>query len=114
MTATVSAGGCTPLWPSALARLLVFFFFQAEDGIRDLTVTGVQTCALPIWPRPPRLPGRPALVCGLHPPGHAGHGCRGHARLLPHLDRRAAPAARPVAAHLPRAGHRAELRGLRP
>src|SRR2546430_9170890 len=27
----------------------VFFFFQAEDGIRDLTVTGVQTCALPIF-----------------------------------------------------------------
>src|SRR5205085_12341898 len=27
---------------------LRFFFFQAEDGIRDLTVTGVQTCALPI------------------------------------------------------------------
>src|SRR5256886_3546332 len=26
----------------------LFFFFQAEDGIRDLTVTGVQTCALPI------------------------------------------------------------------
>src|SRR5204862_659421 len=26
----------------------VFFFFQAEDGIRDLYVTGVQTCALPI------------------------------------------------------------------
>src|SRR5271168_3233427 len=25
------------------------FFFQAEDGIRDRTVTGVQTCALPIW-----------------------------------------------------------------
>src|SRR2546430_12289310 len=30
-------------------RLLVVFFFQAEDGIRDLTVTGVQTCALPIF-----------------------------------------------------------------
>src|SRR5256886_8019920 len=28
-----------------------FFFFQAEDGIRDLTVTGVQTCALPIFSR---------------------------------------------------------------
>src|SRR6266478_7526330 len=28
--------------------ILVFFFFQAEDGIRDLTVTRVQTCALPI------------------------------------------------------------------
>src|SRR5690349_21954216 len=33
-----------------LSRLcLFFFFFQAEDGIRDLYVTGVQTCALPIW-----------------------------------------------------------------
>src|SRR2546421_4264377 len=27
---------------------IIFFFFQAEDGIRDLIVTGVQTCALPI------------------------------------------------------------------
>src|SRR2546430_3594540 len=36
-----------------LARrsLGLFFFFQAEDGIRDLTVTGVQTCALPICHR---------------------------------------------------------------
>src|SRR5256886_12813649 len=32
----------------ALVRDLIIFFFQAEDGIRDLTVTGVQTCALPI------------------------------------------------------------------
>src|SRR2546430_11708853 len=42
----------------ALLRiLLVIFFFQAEDGIRDLTVTGVQTCALPISEhhRPARL-----------------------------------------------------------
>src|SRR2546430_4647232 len=29
--------------------VIYFFFFQAEDGIRDLTVTGVQTCALPIY-----------------------------------------------------------------
>src|SRR3989475_12750766 len=28
--------------------MMMSFFFQAEDGIRDLTVTGVQTCALPI------------------------------------------------------------------
>src|SRR5699024_12193263 len=28
----------------------LYFFFQAEDGIRDRNVTGVQTCALPIWP----------------------------------------------------------------
>src|SRR2546429_1827659 len=31
-----------------LIHSLVFFFFQAEDGIRDVAVTGVQTCALPI------------------------------------------------------------------
>ena len=29
--------------------VFIFFFFQAEDGIRDIGVTGVQTCALPIW-----------------------------------------------------------------
>src|SRR2546421_3154363 len=39
MTATVAGVVCC---------LIVFFFFQAEDGIRDLIVTGVQTCALPI------------------------------------------------------------------
>src|SRR5206468_4830741 len=44
-----------------------FFFFQAEDGIRDLIVTGVQTCALPIsateqaWERA----GRPGLLATL-------------------------------------------------
>src|SRR5260221_6944429 len=31
------------------SSLYVFFFFQAEDGIRDHCVTGVQTCALPIY-----------------------------------------------------------------
>src|SRR3990167_9450066 len=44
--------------------LCLFFFFQAEDGIRDLTVTGVQTCALPIYPTPrPRTngPAEPVL-----------------------------------------------------
>src|SRR3712207_9499234 len=37
----------------------MFCFFQAEDGIRDIGVTGVQTCALPIWPRssPAATPG---------------------------------------------------------
>src|SRR3989475_3275002 len=33
---------------AVLYLMCCFFFFQAEDGIRDLTVTGVQTCALPI------------------------------------------------------------------
>src|SRR2546430_13745366 len=36
---------------AAIMQSFVFFFFQAEDGIRDLTVTGVQTCALPISSR---------------------------------------------------------------
>src|SRR2546427_1279417 len=45
------------IYITVVFRLLVFFFFfQAEDGIRDLTVTGVQTCALPIFPHPRRLP----------------------------------------------------------
>src|SRR5690606_39662524 len=35
-----------------LCCILYSFFFQAEDGIRDFHVTGVQTCALPIWPSP--------------------------------------------------------------
>src|SRR3989440_3691954 len=41
-------------FPIASGLFLFFFFFQAEDGIRDLIVTGVQTCALPIWRPGPR------------------------------------------------------------
>src|SRR2546430_9238191 len=40
--------------------LEIFFFFQAEDGIRDLTVTGVQTCALPIF--------EPGVEANMHAP----------------------------------------------
>src|SRR2546422_2706507 len=43
--------------------VLLFFFFQAEDGIRDVAVTGVQTCALPICA---------ALGRGLGLPGRTG------------------------------------------
>src|SRR5262244_179236 len=52
--AAVSSGtplpSCHQGGPSfgGLARHRLFFFFQAEDGIRDWSVTGVQTCALPI------------------------------------------------------------------
>ena len=38
--------GCYCVLESSVG--LYFFFFQAEDGIRDIGVTGVQTCALPI------------------------------------------------------------------
>src|SRR5437773_1306809 len=43
---------------------LFFFFFQAEDGIRDRDVTGVQTCALPIFGRVTKM-----VICsaGLSP-----------------------------------------------
>src|SRR2546429_52780 len=34
---------------NSLQNTWSYFFFQAEDGIRDVAVTGVQTCALPIW-----------------------------------------------------------------
>src|SRR5256885_4445443 len=37
-------------WSPGSSMLWLFFFFQAEDGIRDYKVTGVQTCALPISP----------------------------------------------------------------
>src|SRR2546427_8267720 len=64
-----------------------FFFFQAEDGIRDLTVTGVQTCALPISPK-----------CGRHVPAVSSEGQRdGGADALPPAragNQRAEPRAR--------------------
>src|SRR5207244_8076610 len=41
---------------AATRRTWCFFFFQAEDGIRDDLVTGVQTCALPIWIPPDPAP----------------------------------------------------------
>src|SRR2546425_3715085 len=54
------------------------FFFQAEDGIRDKLVTGVQTCALPISgdPRDRRRPRhRPRDCAGVCRAGLCGRGC---------------------------------------
>src|SRR5438876_8556620 len=47
----------------------IFFFFQAEDGIRDGRVTGVQTCALPIWSRSARDAAGQYRRAPLPPPG---------------------------------------------
>src|SRR2546430_13088299 len=47
---------------------ILFFFFQAEDGIRDLTVTGVQTCALPISLEQPAAGLPDCEPAGLPPP----------------------------------------------
>src|SRR2546421_8601868 len=62
-----------------------FFFFQAEDGIRDLIVTGVQTCALPIC----RCPQSPRNT----PCGHRPEACRGERRWARRAVRRARAAA---------------------
>src|SRR5437867_5445464 len=51
--------------------LCEYIFFQAEDGIRDRTVTGVQTCALPIY-FPPITPNA-EFACAFGELGKAAH-----------------------------------------
>src|SRR5689334_24955162 len=62
-------------------RTIFFFFFQAEDGIRDGTVTGVQTCALPILELGDRARPRPGHRHWPEPLGRltAGHALGVHA-----------------------------------
>src|SRR2546421_2523632 len=66
---------------TTLSLLSFFFFFQAEDGIRDLIVTGVQTCALPIWAisGPPTSLGEPEPFLGAQADEPVRH--------VPHLRR---------------------------
>src|SRR3989454_1043432 len=59
---------------------LIFFFFQAEDGIRDYKVTGVQTCALPIFHQDPITRFDQTLLDWLR--GHAGPGGLSIARAI--------------------------------
>src|SRR5688572_31113231 len=77
--------------------MIAFFFFQAEDGIRDLTVTGVQTCALPIYP----LRG----VVRRNQNGHEGH-CT--PRSADSLSESATALASPAADHSARSGRSEE------
>src|SRR5699024_11584438 len=58
---------CLFLCISPARGALPVFFFQAEDGIRDRNVTGVQTCALPIYPRLPDGPRDLTITIGLGP-----------------------------------------------
>src|SRR5256885_5501174 len=68
----ISAGGPVNADDKVHRSFVNYFFFQAEDGIRDYKVTGVQTCALPIWNLPvyffnedndtPELPGSYGLA----------------------------------------------------
>src|SRR2546429_1146016 len=71
--------------------MFCFFFFQAEDGIRDVAVTGVQTCALPIsFFRAASARGRPACspeILVIHKDSGVVRTCRrrGYRFALPHL-----------------------------
>src|SRR5256886_1998924 len=76
---------------------MFFFFFQAEDGIRDLTVTGVQTCALPILPVTESRHG----------------GAAGGVRAVPGRRRRCGGERSGPAAARGRAGNGAPVRALR-
>src|SRR5215475_14924679 len=69
-------------------KILFFFFFQAEDGIRDFHVTGVQTCALPISVLVEKAPAQERV--------HTGDIDLG--RMLPALHHTAADAGRFVTA----------------
>src|SRR3712207_8265888 len=72
---------------------VLIFFFQAEDGIRDIGVTGVQTCALPIFGMSGRLRSRAA-------PARSSSG------------RFRAPAAHPAKQRWPRSGVKHQLRTM--
>src|SRR5205809_2019505 len=76
-----------------VSLVFFFFFFQAEDGIRDVAVTGVQTCALPI--------SRTAAARAGAGQARSAPGCRPRSRRRPVADARRGRA-------LPRS------RGLRP
>src|SRR6266536_3070425 len=67
-------------------RISLFFFFQAEDGIRDPLVTGVQTCALPIFDDLDAAVGVLDLV-----------GCAHERRILPDINEAARTAKTRVA-----------------
>src|SRR2546425_5084656 len=77
-------------------QFIIFFFFQAEDGIRDKLVTGVQTCALPICEGAVRTRG-----------AHGGGGAERAARARP----RAHPGVRPDPRGRAGAGARSPIRG---
>src|SRR5256885_9870306 len=80
----------------------VLFFFQAEDGIRDYKVTGVQTCALPIYPPVPggvlafscihaiarTPPGTGGCVCSMKPIPSASSSSRRAGEPVPATDRK--------------------------
>src|SRR5256886_551823 len=110
----------------AITTHRLYFFFQAEDGIRDLTVTGVQTCALPIsGDRTPSCPGPTSSCTSDHDrrgpgaparpvarPGRRDRAVRADGAIGAGRPWRALPAPRPGPAR-PRGPPRAARRGGR-
>src|SRR6266481_4388988 len=82
-----------------LYGILFFFFFQAEDGIRDGTVTGVQTCALPILAPAARAADDsvPSLTASARAECDAGRRATDREARKQHFDRGQALAERAVA-----------------
>src|SRR3712207_9327510 len=92
---------------------MFFFFFQAEDGIRDIGVTGVQTCALPISPL--RHRGRTAVPRRRRPPASRSGPAAGRAA-APRGPRRSSGSPPTVATPDRKSGvlgKRGDLRGRR-
>src|SRR5258708_28760764 len=94
------------IWGLEFRRVL--FFFQAEDGIRDDLVTGVQTCALPILLRPYKIKKRRAVCWSLVAGHYVGQSVRLQAQAHSILLERAqyiAPLQNQRAGATPIAGH---------
>src|SRR5258708_28612240 len=83
-----------------LSSNIYFFFFQAEDGIRDDLVTGVQTCALPIWTPKGRIemPGRVGRGQDQHAVVAAADAVEFGQELIDELSAAALPQVRPARA----------------
>src|SRR5438874_9082770 len=95
-----------------ISGLIFFFFFQAEDGIRDLYVTGVQTCALPISGSPLARLGRLVTGAAIRPDGRLV-AIRTYSEIylfVPGEGGRLMPSGRPVCTKIGRASCRKECR----
>src|SRR2546430_4536000 len=98
--------------PPARAEAIPPVFFQAEDGIRDLTVTGVQTCALPIYAAPrPDAPPRTSFPATRPGRRETGASQGGAPQALPQAAGLAR--ARPAPAPAPGSGVAGDRRGIR-
>src|SRR5205823_11158317 len=88
----------------------LFFFFQAEDGIRDKLVTGVQTCALPISPGSRRARHPDPQLYERHGVKMVAYDRPGYGESEPHIGRSVADAAPDIEAIANELGFRSEER----